>query len=194
MTQFFINFLKIVWLTAIIVGGIFAVPIEVVRSTPEGMVYCPLSKQYQPQSPRISKPESIDLRADFCTGTSDKKTLADEISGSLRLSVTQKLNRQQLEEIVFSYLQGKGKEAVNDLPLPQQEPEQNRLFTASFATPLVRFNNDNVPLVAATGSAFCYSLNSRPPTKNTALPIFHSSVNCLKGISRNINPRSPPVT
>lgn len=152
------------------------------------MVYCPLTKQLQPvHAAQIIQTENkLD---EICLTDRQKNefssAILEKVSFGLSLS-----KEKSVEDLVFNYFRD-GKSALDANPNLPNQPEKT-FAKNSFS--LIGFgNNFDTQAVWKTEEKFSFQLKPRPPTSAVSIRFEFNPSNDLENISRNINPRSPPV-
>ncbi|HQU81599.1 MAG TPA: hypothetical protein PKY59_00645 [Pyrinomonadaceae bacterium] len=150
------------------------------------MVYCPLTKRLQPVHAADLKQNEFD---GICLTDKQKSDFSSAILTKISFGFSFS-NKQSVEEIVFDYLNN-GKSALDALPNLPNLPEKT-LAKKSFS--LIGFgNNFEHQVILKSEENFSFKLKARPPTKTVSVRFEYDSLKDLATISRNINPRSPPV-
>lgn len=144
-------------------------------------VFCPLQKAWVKQTlpqPKISRDFN-----DFCATDKRKDFLKLEIS--LKKGFFQPIT----EKLIFNYLAKDGQALIEFKHFPDLP---NRQFSrqAKFQTAANSFFQE---FGKRTLVAFTLSPAARPPTFTSSVRFEFQFVLSLKQISRNINPRSPPL-
>lgn len=151
-------------------------------------VYCPLTKQIQPvhAAQTIQTENPLDeyclsgkQRHDFSAAILEKISLGFSIS-----------KEKSFEDLVFNYFRD-GKSAIDTSPNSPKQPEKT-FFKNSFS-PVGFGTNFDTQVVWKSEENFSFQIKPRPPTKTFLSRFEFSSSSSLESISRNINPRSPPV-
>ncbi len=153
------------------------------------MVYCPLTKKLQPVNlpKEILKKNSLDA---FCASNDQKNRFSLEISKEINSGIFS-LNEKQLENIVFDYFQN-GKSAFGNLPKMPEFPHKNLAKNFNFAVNAGN-NKENQFIWKLQSENFSFAQNPRPPDFAPKSVFSFQIIRNLDGISRNINPRSPPA-
>ncbi len=142
-------------------------------------VYCPLQKTWVKTN--IEKVSENDTFKNICATDKKKAELIAELS--LKTIASQRVT----ENLLFDYLE-KGKQVlINNFPnLPNGEVSKQ----AKFETAANNFHRDFIKprLVKLTLPQL-----SRPPNYNKSCKFDFQITRDLTKISRNINPRSPPI-
>lgn len=175
-------------MTAVLGGLLFAFlintfPVSIITATPADSVYCPLQKIWVKRDEK-SIPIRNNSLDQICMSDTKKQSLLVEISLKKAFAIDEKGVFETLikgAKVLDSYRETKD--------LPQQNLAQVRQ-TLSF---LNTKNNLNLT-VALKEEAFCFALNSRPPTFQKIAKFDSLITNKLEKISRNINPRCPPLS
>lgn len=151
------------------------------------MVYCPLTKKFQPvHSPKKSV-RTISLK-DFCAADREKTEFAQAF---LANPVAVSFAETQMENLALDFFQS-GKIAVKKLPNLPHEPNQ---YSAKTFNPLTGTGNfdKQFSFLKTKIERFDFSQNPRPPTFSVSVKFDFQIVRVLEKISQNINPRSPPA-
>ena len=147
-------------------------------------VFCPLTKRFQPVHPPKNN-----LLDDLCASAFEKETFSKAVIEQLTVELNN-FNENSLEDLVFDYWQN-GKAAFENLPFQPSHPEKtfakNSFSNAGFA------NKFEHQIIRKTVNKFSFQLHQRPPPIQNNSKFEFRKVSELKKISRNINPRSPPV-
>lgn len=152
------------------------------------MVYCPLTKRLQPVHAFDVNQGKNEL-GEICLSAKQR----DDFSSSIltKLSLGFSFSKQQsVEEIVFDYFKN-GKSALDTVPDFPNHPE--RTFAENLYSLIGFGQNLDMQSVWKTEESFSLKLKARPPTKVLSTRFDFQISKNLETISRNINPRSPPV-
>lgn len=152
------------------------------------MVYCPLTKKFQPVNPpKENSNKTLDA---FCASNSQKDRFSLEISKQIHSDLSS-LSEKQFEKIVFDYFQN-GKSAFGNLPKLPEFPHENLAKNSNFAVNAGK-NKENQFVWKLQNENFSFAQNPRPPDLAPKGVFAVQIIRNLDEISRNINPRSPPV-
>ncbi len=152
-------------------------------------VYCPLTKKLQPVNPpkEISRKNPLDA---FCASGGQKDRFSLEISKEIHSDLSS-LNEKQFEKLVFDYFQN-GKTAFENLPKLPEFPHKNLAKNLNSAAG-VGNKKENQFIWKIQTENFSFAQNPRPPDFAPKAVFSIRISRNLDGISRNINPRSPPA-
>jgi hypothetical protein len=160
-------------------------------STPEGLVYCPLSKKLQPINLPKKKKETEPFD-ELCASKRTKDFLYQEIVLKTPWRVFT-LDANGYEKLAFDYL-ANGKAALYKLPFTPNAPFK---ALVERVTPGVVSNNHGehrLVLKNAVAGAFSPNLKPRPPTGEIIFPSFVSQTYRSAPLSRRLAPRAPPLS
>ncbi len=168
--------------------AVFAPTFAYAAQAPERMVYCPLSKKFQPVRPPEEK-KKIKPFDNICASLAKKDFLVQEIiiKNPFRFS----LDVNRLDNLAFDFL-AHGKSALKALPDAPNfpSPKISKQIASSVAT------GNNYEHKIFWSNAFQYSsptLLARPPTAAASAPFALNSIHQSPEISRHLAPRAPPV-
>ena len=168
--------------------AVFAPNLAYAVKVPEGMVYCPLSKRFQPilPSPEIKNKEPF---IDICASPARKHFLIDEIVINNPFSFS--LNIKRLDDLAFDLL-AHGKSALKILPEAPKLPIPT-IFKKVISNVVTNNRYDHKII---WNTEFQYSsptLLARPPTATEPLSFAFNSIVQSPEVSRHLAPRAPPL-
>ena len=175
-----------VMLTVVFVPSFF--PAET-NKTPEGMVYCPLSKKFQPINPPKEKKQFKPF-GDICASDGTKEFLFRKIiieNPFRRIS----LDENKLTDLAFDFL-AHGESALKDLPNTPNLPSEN-LIRQIGAITVVNNTYDYQFVWKQPVQYYSSELLARPPTAAITAIFTNDLVYQSDEISRHLAPRAPPV-
>jgi hypothetical protein len=148
------------------------------RLSQGNQVYCPLQKTWVEPNTPVEKSNFFD---NICASDRTKYEIALEISMK-SVSVG-----EITENLVFDYL-AHGSIALQNLP--QESPSENIIKRTKFPSSTSNYSNEFILklTIALTSEQF-----ARPPSFTRKSYFPPQTDKTLEKISRNINPRSPPV-
>lgn len=152
------------------------------------MVYCPLTKKLQPvHAEQIIQPENpLD---EYCFSDKQKNDFSAAVLEKISFGFSI-AKEKSFEDLVFGYFRdGKsGIDTRSNLPnLPEKTFAKNSFSSVGFG------NNFSVQIVWKSEEKFSFQIKARPPTRSGSTRFAPGLTKDLEEISRNINPRSPPV-
>lgn len=191
MKFFRVKDLAAIWLFALLINA-FSVAIfaEAPKNSVAGLVYCPLTKKFQPV-----KAEKKEIRQnpleEICADERDKKTFSDELY-STNFLYKPRLDVKQFENLVFDFFQ-KGKSAFAGIPQFPRFPHKDSI-KASAAVIVFSKTNETEFVWKSNTEGFSFAQNSRPPNAILANLFEPQNFRKLEKISRRIAPRAPPFS
>lgn len=154
------------------------------------LVYCPLQKTWvkggQPETYSPPVDHSLD---EICATTEHKQHFVIDLAKSL-FSKRIESSRISRANLFFQYLE-KRKQAFAEVVPFKNAPDYQ--FVRAATKEKSGAANYRVSFKRALPSAFGLEALARPPTSNDSVKFNFQFASELKKISRNINPRSPPV-
>ena len=175
-----------VMLTVVFLPSIFSAE---TNKTPEGMVYCPLSKKFQPINPPKEK-KKFKPFGDICASDDTKEFLFRKIiieNPFRRIS----LDENKLTDLALDFL-ARGESALKHLPNLPNLPSENLIRQIG----AIIFVNNNYEhhfdLIKPAQFSSSKQL-ARPPTALIHILSINNSVHQSAELSRRIAPRAPPV-
>ncbi len=156
------------------------------NKAPEGMIYCPLSRKFQPLNP----PKESKLFEDICATAETKEFLIHEIfvkNSFRRISFDQ----YKLEKLAFDFL-ARGESALQELPNLPKIPSEN-LTRQIGSSPAVNNTYESQFVWNQPVRYFSPTILARPPTG--AISVFYTNnlITQSDELSRRLAPRAPPV-
>jgi hypothetical protein len=155
---------------------------------PEGMVYCPLSKRFQPVNPPLQRKEPF---SGICAGSKTKVFLFREIFiNNIFKKVS--LDEGELDRLAFDFL-AHGKSAFEKLPNLPNSPSENLIRPISAGASSAGSSFSKNTIWKQTANIFALEFAARPPTVVESNTFSFNSIYQSKEISRRIAPRAPPT-
>ena len=160
-----------------------------INKTPEGMVYCPLSRKFQPIKVPEEKKE-FNLFNDICASRNTKDFLIQEIliKNSFRLI---SLDDNKIDELAFNFL-AHGESALRDLPNSPSLPSES-LIRQIGSSLVINNTHDHQLVWKQLAKYYSPALLARPPTAEVTAFFTNDLVHQSDELSRRIAPRAPPV-
>ena len=159
------------------------------QAAPAGMVFCPLSRKFQPLNP--PKNRENNPFSDICAGKETKEFLFYAIVSKISLSNIFVDGENGFDNLAFDYL-AHGESALKNLPNVPHFPSEN-LYKKIGSTAVGSSSEDDLTVRLQPLRFFIRSLAARPPT--ALLPNFYTPeiIHRSDEVSRRIAPRAPPV-
>lgn len=155
---------------------------------PGGMVYCPLSKKFQPVNPPEEKLKQKPFK-NLCASTETKALLIQEIFVK---NLFNKIPTDQhaLDTLAFNFLE-QGKAVLEERPGLPDSPSENSV--RQFHSGMVVNNNQEYKFVwKQIAKTLSLAIAARPPTSEETFLFTFNSIYKSAQLSRCISPRAPP--
>lgn len=156
---------------------------------PEGMVYCPLSRKFQPIKPPEEKKEFKPFN-DICARRETKDFLVREIlikNPSRQVA----LDENKLDDLAFDFLT-RGESALRELQSFPNLPSENLIKQISSSI-VINNTYDYQFVWKRPAQYYSPALLARPPTAAINAIFTSGLVHQSDELSRRIAPRAPPV-
>lgn len=159
--------------------------VEMIEQTSEGLVYCPLSKKFQPINPPQARKQPF---GNICASEKTKDFLVREIFIK-NLSKRMSLEESSLDKLAFDFL-AHGKSALENLPSLPDLPSEN---IANQINSNTAYNNYEYKFVwKQSAKIFSPELAPRPPTVQKKSFFARRPIYQTDELSDYIAPRAPP--
>ena len=156
---------------------------------PTGMVYCPLSRKFQPINPPEEKKEFKPFK-DICASRETKDFLVQEIF--IKNPFRQiSLDENKLDDLAFNFLTH-GESALRELPNLPNLPSEN-LIRQIGSSLVINNTYDHQYVWKQAVQYYSPALFARPPTAAVTAIFTNDLVHQSDKLSRRIAPRAPPV-
>ena len=156
---------------------------------PTGMVYCPLSRKFQPINPPEEKKEFKPFN-DICASRETKDLLVREILVKNPFRQIS-FDDNKLDDLAFNFL-AHGESALGELPNTPNLPSDNLI--KQIGSSLATNNTYDHQIVWKQPVQYCSpALLARPPTAAVTAVFTNDLIHQSGELSRRLAPRAPPV-
>jgi hypothetical protein len=159
------------------------------NKAPTGMVYCPLSRRFQPINPPEEKKEFKPF-GNICASNDTKDFLFREIlieNPFRRIS----FDENKLDDLAFNFL-AHGESALRELPNLPNLPSEN-LIKQIGSSLVINNTYDHQFVWKQPAQYYSPALLARPPTAAITAIFTSNLVHQSDELSRSVAPRAPPV-